>query len=182
MTTDDRRLWDDRYGSASVDDAAPSPPPEFAAFVDEFPVEGPALDVACGRGGASLWLASRGLDVVGVDVSSVAIRHARDAANRLDLEARCRFEPIDLDAGLPEGPSVVVLLCRLFRDPRLDHAFMERLAPGGLLAAVALSEVGATPGRFRASPGELLEAYGDLDVIDHGEADGVARLLARRPA
>jgi hypothetical protein len=46
-----------------------------------------------------------------------------------------------------------------------------------------LSEVGAPPGRFRAGPGELVTRFAHVDgvdVLDHREADGVARLLARR--
>ncbi|MBV8789083.1 MAG: SAM-dependent methyltransferase, partial [Mycobacterium sp.] len=53
-------------------------------------------------------------------------------------------------------------------------------APGGLLAIVVLSEVGASPGPFRAVPGEMPAAFADLDVIDAGEGEGQAWLLARR--
>ena len=56
----------------------------------------------------------------------------------------------------------------------------ERLRPGGLLAICVLSEVGATPGRFRAAPGELRTAFSTLDEIAAGEADGQAWLIARR--
>ena len=74
------------------------------------------------------------------------------------------------------------MLCHRFRDPRLDHAIVARLAPGGLVAMVVLSEVGAGPGPFRARPGELLEAFAGLDVVAHGEAGGEAWLLARARA
>ena len=98
---------------------------------------------------------------------------------------RCRFEVADLDDGLPPGPPVDVVLCHLFNAPHLDEEVVARLAPGGLLAVAVLSEVGAAPGRFRARPGELLDRFGGrdgLELLDHREADGVARLLARRTA
>jgi hypothetical protein len=57
---------------------------------------------------------------------------------------------------------------------------MERLAPGGLLAVAVLSEVGVGPGEFRVRPGELRDAFGRLEILDHGEGDGMARILARR--
>jgi hypothetical protein len=41
-----------------------------------------------------------------------------------------------------------------------------------------LSEVGDEPGRFRAGPGELLAAFGGLDVLAHTERDGEASLVA----
>ena len=95
------------------------------------------------------------------------------------LGDRCRFEAVDLDHGLPPGPPVDVLLCYFFRDPRLDGAIIERLAPGALLAMVVLSEVGVGPGPFRAAPGELLAAFAGLEVLAAGEQDGEAWLLAR---
>ncbi|MBX5488655.1 MAG: methyltransferase, partial [Mycolicibacterium hassiacum] len=65
--------------------------------------------------------------------------------------------------------------------PRLYTPIIERLAPGGLLAIAVLSVVGAAPGRFRAAPGELTTAFGELQVIASGEGDGLAWLLGRRP-
>lgn len=101
----------------------------------------------------SVWLARRGLDVWGVDVSTIAIDQARELAARSDVGDRCRFEVVDLDAGLPAGPPTDVIVCQRFRDRRLDQAIIDRLAPGGLLAISWLSAVGAEPGRFRAAPG-----------------------------
>jgi hypothetical protein len=77
---------------------------------------------------------------------------------------------------------VTLLLCHLFRDPRLNGALIDRLAPGGMLALAVLSEVGAGPGEFRARPGELRDAFGRLKTVDEGEKDGIAWLLARRPS
>ncbi len=93
---------------------------------------------------------------------------------------RCRFVVADLDEGLPAGPRANVICCLAFRDERLDAAITARLAPGGLLAATALSEVGGRRGRFRTAAGELDRAFGHLHVLASGESDGRAWLLARR--
>jgi SAM-dependent methyltransferase len=180
VTREDQRRWDERYTSKGpASGGAVGPPGAFAAFADLFPTTGRALDVACGRGLAAVWLAQRGLEVTGFDISAVAIGQARELARHSGIGDRCRFDVVDLDDGLPEGPVVDVLLCHKFRDPRLDRAFIERLAPGGLLAVAALSEVGAEPGPFRAAPGELAVAFAGLDVIAAGEGQGQAWLLAR---
>ncbi|MGH8915867.1 MAG: class I SAM-dependent methyltransferase [Acidimicrobiia bacterium] len=181
MSEDDRKHWDERFeesGLAPIGDHGP--PPGLASAAHLLPSDGLALDVACGRGRASVWLALRGLEVVGVDVSPVAIDLASRLAELSGVADRCRFQVHDLDAGLPDGPEVDVVLCHLFRDPRLDHAMVGRLAPGGLLAVASLSQVGAGPGRFRARPGELKDAFGSLEVLAEGEADGLAWLIARR--
>ena len=181
MSADDRQRWDGRYAAATpADGGAPSPPARLAAWADHLPVQGMALDLACGTGEIAVWLAGRGLAVQAVDVSAVAIDRARTLAAAAGVADRCGFAVWDLDAGLPPGPPVDVLVCHRFRDPRLDAAMVDRVRPGGLLAAVALSEVGGTPGRFRAAPGALLRAYAGLTVIDAGEGDGEAWLLARR--
>jgi hypothetical protein len=128
----------------------------------------------------AVWLATRGVAVQGYDGSPVAVEHARALSRRIGVERRCRFDVVDLDGGLPAGPPVDLVLCRRFRDRRLDTAIVDRIAAGGLLAVSALSEVGAAPGRFRAAAGELAAAFAALDTIAAGEGDGVAWLLARR--
>ena len=145
------------------------------------PTTGHALELACGRGRGAVWLAKRGLDYWGVDVSPVAIGLAQELARRSGVGDRCRFDVFDLDNGLPPGPPVDFLFCHLFVDHRLDRAIMKRLSPGGLLVVVSLSEVGHGKGEFRIGPSELLDTFGSLDVIDHEEGEGMARILVRRP-
>ncbi len=180
VTEEDRDHWDERYrrtGRASVDEAGP--PPMWAPYEHLFPTAGQAMEVACGRGRGALWLAGRGLSYWGFDVSPVAVGLARDLARRRGVGDRCRFDVVDLDDGLPEGPPVDVVLCHFFRDPRLDRAIIERLAPGGLLAIAVCSEVDVGPGPFRAGPGELHAAFSDLAVVAEAERSGEAWLLAR---
>ena len=186
VTDEDGRHWDERHAAAELKDIDRlEPPPVFAAFEDLFPTTGRALDIACGRGRASVWLADRGMTVVGLDVSPVAIELADDLAARHGCVKRCTFAVADLDHGVPSNvtasPPFDLVLCHLFRSPALDGPVVERLAPGGLLAVAVLSEVGAGPGRFRARPGELRDAFDDLSIEADGEADGLAWLLATKP-
>ncbi|OBF01066.1 class I SAM-dependent methyltransferase [Mycobacterium sp. 852002-10029_SCH5224772] len=177
----DRHRWDERYAAKGPPPLASVAPPDvFARHAEAFPTAGTGLDLACGQGLGSVWLALRGLRVVGLDISPVAIAHARDLAQRAAVADRCRFNVVDFDGGLPPGTPADVILCCKFRDRRLDRAIIERLAPGGLLAIAVLSEVGAAPGPFRALPGELTAAFAELDVVADGEAEGQAWLLARR--
>jgi SAM-dependent methyltransferase len=182
VTEEDRALWDARHsaGAAAGDLEAPAIPAVFAAYEDRFPTSGFALDLACGSGGASVWLAARGLEVCGVDVSPVGLERARRRAAAHRVAGRCRFQVADLDLGLPPGPPADVVVCHLFRNPRLYRPIVERLKPGGLLAIAVLSEVGGVRGPFRAPAGELNEAFGALSAMGGGEDDGRAWLLARK--
>lgn len=132
MSDQDRSRWDAKYaGRALPAPEAIGPAAVFAPFAQDFPTGGQALDIACGPGTAAVWLAGRGLQVTGYDVSPVAIEQARALAMRSGSAATCRFEVVDLDEGLPAGPPADVVYCARFRDPRLDTPMVERLAPGG---------------------------------------------------
>jgi SAM-dependent methyltransferase len=180
VSQDDRIRWDDRYtGAGPAPVGAVGVPAVFAEHENVFPTGGHALDLGCGQGAAAVWLARRGMNVRGLDVSSVAADQARNLARGSGVDDRCRFDVADLDHGLPGGPPADVIVCHKFRDRRLDGPIVERLAPGGLLAITALSEVDAGPGRFRVAPGELCAAFSGLDPITAGESGGRAWLLAR---
>jgi SAM-dependent methyltransferase len=179
MSDDDRERWDRRHAEVgSV--AAPGLPEVFAPFEHHFPTRGDALEVACGQGRLAVWLAERGMGVLGVDVSPVAVDHARRLAAAGGVADRCRFDVVDLDDGLPEGPHVDLLVCHMFRERRLDQPMIDRLAPGGILAVANLSEVGSGVGPYRSRPGELRESFARLEALAEGEGDGVAWFLGRR--
>jgi SAM-dependent methyltransferase len=179
MSADDRDRWDRRHANATPI-GAPDLPEVFAPFEHHFPTRGDALEVACGQGRLAVWLAQRGMAVVAVDVSPVAIENARRLAAISGVTDRCHFVVADLDDGLPEGPHVDLLACHMFRDRRLDQPMIDRLAPGGILAVATLSEVDSGSGSFRARPGELRQAFSQLEALAEGEADGVAWFLGRR--
>ena len=99
--------WEARY--ASVDRLWSGEPndwlPELAA--DWTP--GTALDIGCGEGDDALWLAARGWDVTGADLSPTAVGRLRDGARRAGLDGRVRALVLDVTAEpLPAGPFDLV--------------------------------------------------------------------------
>jgi SAM-dependent methyltransferase len=114
-----------------------------------------AIDLGCGSGAVSIELAEAGFDVTGVDFSTVALRKAREAADRRRLGPdRVRFVQGDLTAGtIPgaEGPF----------DLLVDYGTMDDLAEPGRAAMAALETKLARPGArlflfaFAGAPDEL---------------------------
>ena len=99
--------WEARY--ASVDRLWSGEPndwlPELAADWDP----GTALDIGCGEGDDALWLAARGWEVTGVDLSPTAVGRLRDGARRAGLDGRVRALVLDVAAEpLPAGPFDLV--------------------------------------------------------------------------
>ncbi|MDY7099874.1 MAG: class I SAM-dependent methyltransferase [Actinomycetota bacterium] len=178
----DRDRWDRRWDAA--EHAPPSPPEALTGHEDLLHETGWVLDVACGLGGAAVWCAMRGLDVVALDVSPIALERAAALADAHQVGHRIDLVRVDLDEGLPPEADGAfdLVVCNRFRDPALYGPLAERLAPGGLLALTVLSVVDREDrtSPHAAAAGELLDAFGDLEVLRHDEGDGVASLLARR--
>ena len=180
---DDATRWDDRYRSAPPPGPlAPDAVADRADLVELLPDTGVAIDIACGLGRQSLWLAQRGLQVVSLDVSPIAIHALRAAAHVAGLADRIEARVIDLDMGLPIEPTTAdVVVCQRFRQPSVYAQIAERLVVGGIAIVTVLSEVGAdSPGPFHAPPGELVSAFDEFDIVDAYEGDGVATIVARR--
>jgi 2-polyprenyl-3-methyl-5-hydroxy-6-metoxy-1,4-benzoquinol methylase len=79
--------WDRSYadGSAQKQWDIGAPQPAIIALADAGLIESPVLDVGCGTGENTLLLASRGLEVTGVDWARTAIERARQSAHERDL-------------------------------------------------------------------------------------------------
>jgi SAM-dependent methyltransferase len=182
----DRIRWDGRYADQPL--ATPSAPDllqDHPELLERFPAAGRVLDLACGPGAQSLWLAERGLDVVALDVSPKAIELLNNASVAHGLQDSIEARVHDTEAGIPvdvAGLSAVV--CQRYRDLSLYGAFIDRLEVGGLLLLTVLSAVGLdeTPGEFHAPAGELSVAFSrdDTKTIMHEEANGQASILVRR--
>lgn len=184
MTASDAERWDARYDGQPL--AEPTPPDAVVASeLDErFPTTGRALDVACGAGGQSVWLALRGLKVVALDVSPAAVAMTSAAADHYEVGDRVEAAASDLDAGLDEElGNFDVIVCQRFRATHLFDDFVNRLRPGGIAVVTVLSQSGAdNPGPFHAPPGELATTFdrSDTEVLFHAEAAGQESIIIAR--
>ncbi len=170
MSEDERQRWDDRYASGDY-----LPRSWHTAILEQWiPAfgSGRALDVACGTGRNALYLAERGFDVTGVDISEVAIERAsyEARARRLDVE----FLVADLDHFTPDGPFDLITVIR-FRNRELWPRLVGALAPDGWILAehhmkTTADVAGPTSPNFRLDPGELLEVFGDLRIVHYSES------------
>ncbi len=193
MTAADASRWDARYAKHPI--ATPAPPDALTAaglglddVLGDVPQGAPwrALDVACGAGAQTVWLAEAGAAVLALDASSVAIDLTLAAAHAADVASRVDARVVDLDAGLDASlGEFELIVCQRFRSPALYPQLIERLGPDGVAIVTVLSRCGAaSPGEFHAPPGELREVFGsrdDLTVLAESETDGEASIIVTRP-
>src|SRR5438067_5151555 len=71
--------WDMRYGEREGAMWSGRPNGRLVAEIADL-TPGRALDVGCGEGADAIWLARRGWTVTAIDISDVAVRRARAAA------------------------------------------------------------------------------------------------------
>jgi len=104
---------------------------------------GRALDLGCGEGGDSLWLAGQGWEVTGVDISTTAIDRAGAAAVAAGIPAeRLHLVAADLGSWQPETEFDLVSACFLQSPVTLDRSQILRgaaghIATGGHLLVVS---------------------------------------------
>lgn len=118
----------------------------FRAVAAHVPVSGAVLDIGCGHGVLSLYLALASADrrVRGIDVDEDKVGVARAAAERGRVAAT--FEAV-ADHALPEGPwqaiAIVDVLYLLSPDVQLAllRSCADRLAPGGALVVKEMAPV-----------------------------------------
>jgi SAM-dependent methyltransferase len=162
---------------------------------------GKALDVTMGQGRNAVFLALRGWDVTGFDVSEVALSRAGEAARRSGVSiyaVRSTSEAFDYGADRWD-----LLLLSYAWAPVSDPAFAARLKQslrnGGLIVFEHFLHDGpesAPRATGAPDPGELPKLFGGFDILRHEEVTGapdwepplrgseprrLVRMIARKP-
>ena len=138
--------WDDAYarGMPAPWDIG-RPQPAFVRLAEQGLLSGKVLDSGCGTGEQTLLAAAHGADAVGVDVSGLAIRRAKDKAAERGLVAR--FEVGDAlrlaDLGLTFDAIIDSGVFHVFDDEnraRYVTSLASVLRPGGRCYLMCFSD------------------------------------------
>jgi tellurite methyltransferase len=180
VSQSDRQKWDRKWSAA-----------EGASYdVHRLLVEnvglltsGEALDVACGHGQNAIWLAQRGYQVLGVDISSVALDSARKEAQLSDLKGRVIFEQVDLDRWRPKAESYDLIAVFRFLDRSLFPYLEAALRSEGLIFYSTrhvglLHRLPDANREYLLRPGELGLAFPRLTLLQYHEDRENAYLIA----
>ena len=147
---DIRKQMEDIYRSMPVDKIPwnrPEPPQILVDAVESDRIKPcKAVDLGCGAGNHSIWLAKKGFNVTGIDISSEAIKIAKKQAEA--AEADCRFLMRDLLGDMSEFNQTFdfaldwELLHHVFPDdrPKYIENVHEILKSGGTFFLLGFSE------------------------------------------
>jgi SAM-dependent methyltransferase len=130
--------WDRKYRCANPPWESGKPSSELQRVVAEWGIRPcPALELGCGTGRSAVWLAEQGFEVLGVDLSRLAIQRAREHPGRDGVHLR--FLAADLlDFWRLGGPYPFFFdrgcyhAVRLFEGGGYFRTLEQVLAPGAL--------------------------------------------------
>ena len=175
MSRADREKWDARYREGAFAGRT-HPSALLKDWIGRLP-KGRALDLGCGAGRNSLFLAREGFEVTGIDISAAGLERARSSARNAGLHIGWRQQ--DLEEG-PEVEGRFEVIC-VFRylNRRLIRSLPEKLSPAGVLMVeehlavdqenLAVSIAGPSNPAFLIAPGELPALLEGLTVLHREE-------------
>ena len=181
--------WSERYRAGEQLFEEPSP---LVTGFSRLLEPGHALDLACGPGRNSLYLAEQGWRVMAVDGSPLAIEILRQRARERKVAIDARVADLERNESEIE-PGTYQLICDCYYLQRsLIPKMKSGVRPGGIIIAIVhLTDSDQPQGTpTRARPGELRAFFADWKILHEYEGKSreachqrqVAELVAQKPA
>ncbi len=182
----DKERWDRKYADEKYI-FGKQPIAFLVEHLDLLP-KGQALDIAMGEGRNGVYLATKGFDVTGLDISEKGLEKARKLATEHGVSITTQV--VDLQQHRLEQNAYDVVLCTYYLQRDLFAQIKAALKSGGVavVETYTLEHRRYRP-RFREEyllrTNELLELFQDMEIlryqfVDDGNA-AYASIIARKP-
>ncbi|MCP4490466.1 MAG: class I SAM-dependent methyltransferase [Gammaproteobacteria bacterium] len=170
MSKNDRDKWNKRYADDSYSKS--NPVTLLEDWLPQVPV-GRALDVACGAGRNSIFMARAGFCVDAIDISHQGLDKARQNAQSQGFDIN--WIEHDLDQGYEVETEYNLIVVMWYVNLPLISKLCDSLAPGGYLLCeehlrVEQEVIGPGNPSYRVASGTLSEAVRGLDILAYQES------------
>jgi tellurite methyltransferase len=182
MSEDEKTNWEKKYSGDGYETRR-APSVLLTEWLDDRP-PGRALDLACGTGRNSLYLAEKGYDVTAIDISPRAIKLAENSAREKGF--KIDWIVADLDNYAIQGRYDLIVISFFSVNKNMVLPIINALRSGGILLtenhmlSPSAAEDEARKHRFHLRPGELRELFKGLKVIRYEERSNLAGLIAQK--
>ncbi|CEG26493.1 class I SAM-dependent methyltransferase [Bacillus sp. B-jedd] len=151
---------------------------------------GSALDLACGLGGNSLFLAEQGYTVEAVDLSVTAVNYVADQAEKLGLKVDASVQDLADFSGLPFAKnSFDLIVISYYLDQQLFTYTKDLMKEGGYYFIETYFDSPnirdrKVSGKFMLRPQELLDEFRAWQVLyfEENELEGRQTIFCRKDA
>ena len=150
--------------------------------------KGKTLDIAMGEGRNGVFLARKGFQVTGIDISETGLKKAETLAKERGVSIETQVVDLETYQLSPETYDVIICTYYLQRD--LFPQMIKALKPGGIVVVETytlghLKYRSRFPRQYLLEPNELLHHFTELTILryqiqDDGQA-AYASILAQKP-
>ncbi len=191
MSKKSKEHWNERYRDGFHHDKN-SPTNLLEKWISDLP-SGKALDVGCGAGRNSIFLAKQDYMVDAIDFSEEAIKRAKKKAGEANLEINWIRKDV-MNHNFPKRNYDVIIIDFFHPLDKLKEIKNSLKENGYLLYEHHINteddiDHGPDNPKFRYDPNELLEKFQDFQILEYregietyenGEKSAIGRLVARK--
>lgn len=177
----ERKVWSNTYNSMIQVSMVPT---EFLTEVVKGVEPGTALDVACGQGRNSIFLASQGWDVTGFDIDSEALDSAEATAERMGVKIHtAQKSKKTFKYGVNQWDLVALIYADVICGGCIayDRAFIRQLhdalKPGGIVVYEFFHRDALKNPPWGCDDDDMKDAFlkvGGFEILQYEEKEGYA--------
>ena len=161
MALKDKERWDEKYQNNKI----PDEPIKLITDYAELATGKQALDIACGMGRHSKYLASLGFEVDALDISSVALE-------KLNGIPHIHAKEVDFDTYTLPKKKYDLIVCTYYLERKLFPQMIEALKPNGIILFETFlhhpeNERAPSNPTFMLNEGELEATFDDKCELLH---------------
>lgn len=185
---DSQEKWNSKYKNRLTNNVPPEPNKRLL-MMSGYLSEGEALEIACGLGGNSIFLAEMGYEVTAFDISDVAVDFVQERAAGNKLNITVKTADLTKEKSVLSGRKYNIVVLTYYLDRSLFPGMKELIKADGYLFIETFFQNGSSgnpniSNRYKLESNELLREFSDWRVLyfEENEHEGRQTIFCQKPA